>query len=235
VFGALLAEIGVAALLYAVLMPFSRSAHMAPSGSRRTPVVLVHAYLCNAASWRSMHRRLAERGYAVSAVDLEPFCDIDRYVPVLARCVDEARARSGAEKVVLIGHSMGGLAIRAYLRACGPQHVERVVTLGTPHHGSVHARMAPGENGRQMRRDSRWLRALEASERGAFPVPFTSIYSRHDNLVAPQDSSRLAGAENVAVIGVGHLTLLFSRRAYRAVERALDTPPVRNGFPASAD
>jgi pimeloyl-ACP methyl ester carboxylesterase len=233
--GALLTEIGAAMLLFTVLMPFQRSARVAPSGSDRSPIVLVHAYLCNAGSWRWLRRRLAERGYDVFAVDLEPFCDIDRHVPVLARRVDEVRGRSSAGKVVLIGHSMGGLAIRAYLRACGPQYIERVVTLGAPHHGSLLARLAPGENGRQMRPDSPWLRALAASERGAFPVPFTSIYSRHDNLVAPQESSRLTGADNVALTGVGHLTLLFSRRACAAVERALAGPPVRSEFPAAAD
>jgi triacylglycerol esterase/lipase EstA (alpha/beta hydrolase family) len=232
--GALLTEIGVAVLLFAVLMPFQRNPRTTPSGGGRPPIVLVHAYLCSAGSWGSMRRRLAGRGYDVFAVDLDPFWDIDRYAPVLARHVDEVRARTGAGKVVLIGHSMGGLAIRAYLRAHGPQHVERVITLGSPHHGSVHARLAPGECGRQMRPGSPWLRALETGERGAFPVPFTSIYSRHDNFVAPQESGRLPGASNIVLTGVGHLTLLFSRRAYEAVSQALAERRSRSESPASA-
>jgi triacylglycerol lipase len=114
--GALLTEIGVAVLLFAVLMPFQRNPRTTPSGGGRPPIVLVHAYLCSAGSWGSMRRRLAGRGYDAFTVDLDPFWDIDRYAPVLARHVDEVRARTGAGKVVLIGHSMGGLVIRAFAR-----------------------------------------------------------------------------------------------------------------------
>jgi triacylglycerol esterase/lipase EstA (alpha/beta hydrolase family) len=221
---ALVTEIGAAALLFAVLMPFQRAGRPALSGRGRPPIVMVHAYLCSAGSWRSMRRRLVSQGYDVFAVDLDPFWDIDRYAPVLAQHVDRVRAHTGAAKVVLIGHSMGGLAIRAYLRACGGRHVERAITLGSPHHGSVLARLAPGECGRQMRPGSSWLRALQADERGGLSAPFTSIYSRHDNFVAPQESARLPGANNVALTGVGHLTFLFSRRAYQAVATALRAP-----------
>jgi hypothetical protein len=99
----------------------------------------------------------------------------------------------------------------------------------------VLARLAPDACGRQMRPGSAWLHELEASERGTFPVPVTSIYSRHDNFVAPQDSARLPGASNIALSGVGHLTLLFSRRAYQAVAQALADRPVRSESRASAD
>lgn len=49
---------------------------------------------------------------------------------------------TGADKVILMGHSMGGLAIREYLQnsniwqADGRHHVAKLVTVGTPHGGS---------------------------------------------------------------------------------------------------
>lgn len=49
---------------------------------------------------------------------------------------------TGADKVILLGHSMGGLAIREYLQnsenwqSDGNHHVAKVVTVGTPHGGS---------------------------------------------------------------------------------------------------
>jgi pimeloyl-ACP methyl ester carboxylesterase len=52
--------------------------------------------------------------------------------------IDRAKARSGADKVILIGHSMGGLVSRAYIQGNGYRgDVERLITLGTPHRGSA--------------------------------------------------------------------------------------------------
>jgi pimeloyl-ACP methyl ester carboxylesterase len=52
--------------------------------------------------------------------------------------IDRARARSGSDKVILVGHSMGGLVSRAYIQGNGFRgDVERLITLGTPHRGSA--------------------------------------------------------------------------------------------------
>jgi triacylglycerol esterase/lipase EstA (alpha/beta hydrolase family) len=107
---------------------------------------------------------------------------------------------------------MGGLVMRAYLRKHGSARVAKLVTLGSPHHGSRHAWLALGINGRQMRPGSDWLRGLADAEGGALGVPVVSIYSCHDDMVSPVSSSRLEGALNVPIPGVGHLSLAFSRR-----------------------
>jgi hypothetical protein len=64
----------------------------------------------------------------------------------LATFVDEKlanwRKASGndAAKVILIGHSMGGLVSRYYIECLGGwQNVRRLFTLGTPHRGSLNA------------------------------------------------------------------------------------------------
>ena len=50
--------------------------------------------------------------------------------------------KTGSEKVILVGHSMGGLASREYLQnsiiwqADGKHHVAKLLTIGTPHGGS---------------------------------------------------------------------------------------------------
>jgi hypothetical protein len=72
-----------------------------------------------------------------------------------------------------------------------------------------------------MRPMSTWLRGLAASEEHELPVPVVSIYGCHDNFVAPQDSGVLAGAENVPLAGIGHLSLLLSRRVAALVDAEL--------------
>jgi len=57
--------------------------------------------------------------------------------------IDKVKARTGASKVRLVGHSMGGLASRIYIQSdCYQDDVSRLVTVGTPHLGAVDAYQA---------------------------------------------------------------------------------------------
>jgi triacylglycerol esterase/lipase EstA (alpha/beta hydrolase family) len=116
---------------------------------------------------------------------------------------------------------MGGLVARAYFRQRGPARIERIVTIGTPHHGSMFATMLLGRCIVQMRPGNPWLAELNRDEANPSPVPITSIWSRHDSLVAPQASSELACVENVALVGVGHNALLNDSRVMELVRRAI--------------
>lgn len=210
--------------VYVFLQPFPRCAlpvaRRGAAGGRRL-VVLVHGYMCNAGGWAWFARYLTARGHAVYAVTLEPlFAPIEDYVAPLARKVDEVVGPG--ERAILVGHSMGGLVCRAYARHFGGTRIARIVTLGTPHHGSALAPMGHGADALDMWPTGEWLRGLAASEQGGLPVPITSIYSCHDNFVAPQDSSVLAGAKNVPLAGLGHLSLQFSRRVAVLVEAELE-------------
>lgn len=185
------------------------------------PVLFIHGFLCNAGVWRPVMASLRRRGYRqLFSINLEPpFGNINRFGRQVADCVQWICEETGAHRVVLVGHSMGGLAARAALREPGmPARVAKIVTLGTPHHGSWHANLLPGQNLQQMRPGSEWLAALNAMES---PVPITSIYALHDNLVAPQDSAVLPNAKNIALAGVGHLALGFSPRVHALLRREL--------------
>jgi triacylglycerol esterase/lipase EstA (alpha/beta hydrolase family) len=193
-----------------------------PDAPGRLPVLLIHGYFCNRAVWRPLARRLAARGHPIAAVDLEPLsAPIDAYAPQIAAAVDALRERTGAARVALVCHSMGGLAARAYLRAHGDAAVDRVVTLGSPHRGTLHAAFGRGANVRQMRRDSPWLRELAAAEPAGRRHRFTVILSWQDNIVAPHGVQTLDGARTVAFGGLGHVSLVYDRRVAEAVLEAL--------------
>jgi triacylglycerol esterase/lipase EstA (alpha/beta hydrolase family) len=176
--------------------------------------------MCNAGVWARVARYLIARGHAVHTVTLEPlFAHIEDYVTPFARRVNEIAGESG--RVVLVGHSMGGLVCRAYARRFGGARIARIITLGTPHHGSALAPIGHGADARDMRLMAEWLRGLAGSEQGGPAAPITSIYSCHDNFVAPQDSSVLAVAKNVPLAGIGHLSLLLSERVAALVDAEL--------------
>jgi pimeloyl-ACP methyl ester carboxylesterase len=208
---------------YVFLQPFPRLVlprEQARGTDGRAPVILVHGYLCNAGVWAWLARHLISRGHTVHTVTLEPlFAQIEDYVSPLARKIDEVAGKN--ERIILVAHSMGGLVCRAYVRRSGGARIARIVTLGTPHHGSALAPIGYGADAQDMRPMAEWLRGLAASDQGSPPAPITSIYSTHDNLVAPQDSSVLEGAENVPLAGIGHLGLLFSARVAARVDAAL--------------
>jgi triacylglycerol esterase/lipase EstA (alpha/beta hydrolase family) len=175
-------------------------------------VVMVHGYLANRGCFRTLVRNLEAGGAGpIFTPNLRSWlAPIERFEAELASTV-EAIAASTGRKVVLVAHSMGGLGCRAYLARHGAEHVERVITIASPHHGTALAGFGFGENARQMRRHSEFLRALAHGERAHGPgVPFTSIYSTHDNLVAPQESSLLPWGRNIAMRGIGHVDLLGS-------------------------
>lgn len=117
---------------------------------------------------------------------------------------------------------MGGLVARAYIREHGAARIAHVFTLGTPHHGTSLANKGVGLNAAQMRRagsgdapESAWLQALAASESPAIRALITSLYTHHDNIVAPQTSSELPGARNIAFGGVGHVAMGRNRRVLK--------------------
>jgi triacylglycerol esterase/lipase EstA (alpha/beta hydrolase family) len=199
-----------------------RSINGRPSGPE--PVLLVHGYVNNAGALFILWREIKASGHGTYTVNLEPvYADIDTYAELLEKRLAAVQASENGRPVALVCHSMGGLAARAYLRKYGAKRVSRLVTLGAPHGGTALARAALGKNGRQMRQGSAWLEALAAHECGTWPCPVTSIYSRDDNIVAPQLSAHLEGAENIALDGIGHVTLPMVHQVARLVATELST------------
>lgn len=134
-----------------------------PCRSRRdVAVVLVHGYLCvsRLLYWQgllSLRRELAARGYAVV-----PSCQprtgaVAVRAQHLARFLDSLPYR----RLILLGHSMGGLDARYVASRLDPRRrISQVVTLGTPHRGTVLADWAL--------RDPAWFtRMVRTIDRGA--------------------------------------------------------------------
>lgn len=213
-------ELGAGTLIYlgrqiwagrppGVLMPTGSTTKGSSSGT--VPVVLVHGFVCNHRIWDSLTPQLRAQGHAVVAVDLEPlFTSIDHYAAIVERAVAEAMHATGARQVALVGHSMGGLAIRAWLRAYGPSardRTARVITLGTPHAGTQLAKMVHTPNSSQMGWNSDWLKELAASEDSELRAMFDIAITPQDNIVFPQRAQVLAGVTPKVFDGLGHLQL----------------------------
>jgi triacylglycerol esterase/lipase EstA (alpha/beta hydrolase family) len=172
-------------------------------------MVLIHGFICNRGLWTPWLKELRQRGVPFVAVNLEPaFGSIDEYPPIIEAAVERVAQATGMPPV-LVCHSMGGIAARAWLRATdGADRVHHVITIGSPHHGTWLARYSHLSNGRQMRIDSQWLAQLglpSETERARF----TCWYSNCDNMVFPVTTATLPGADNRLVRGRAHVELAF--------------------------
>lgn len=183
-----------------------------PASSTRRGVLLIHGFVCNRGLWNPWMRRLRRSGTPYVAINLEPVLgSIDGYV----RSIEDAVARLESvtrQAPVVVAHSMGGLAVRAWLRDHASDHrVHSVVTIGTPHAGTSMARFALSANTRQMREGNAWLRMLSASETRTRRQLFTCYFGHCDNIVFPAQNGTLADASNRHVPGVAHVHLAFHR------------------------
>ncbi len=188
--------------------------------AKRRGMVLVHGFLCNRGFWLPWMAALRERGHAYVAVTLEPaFGSIDDYAATIEAAVQRVTEATGMAPV-LVGHSMGGLAIRAWLRSLAPDsaaaRVHRVITLGTPHGGTWPAQHSRAVNGQQMALGGEWVQQLRRSEPQGRAAQFTCWYSNCDNMVFPAGTATLAGANNRLVQGVAHMQMAFHPQVMRA-------------------
>ncbi|MEO8346283.1 MAG: alpha/beta fold hydrolase [Betaproteobacteria bacterium] len=190
-------------IFYRQLMPIPAPA------KAMLPVVLLHGVGCNAGVWTGFKRHLDSGGFGpVYALSYgPPLYSMELFADQLAIFIAEIRMATGASEVVLVAHSMGGLVARAYMRRYGAGHVRRLVTIGTPHHGSMLAWIMAGTSLAQLRPGNAWLAELNADASPAM-VPAVSIWSWHDSMVAPQTSSRIDWGENIELSGVAHNALL---------------------------
>ena len=184
----------------------------APRPTDRIPVILVHGYFSNRGYFGKLLRSLEANGVAPLFAPNLPsaFSTIEHFTDALEQAIEAIARGTGQPKVILVGHSMGGLAARLYLARRGAGRIAKLITIASPHAGTALAPFGLGPNARQMCRDSAFIAELARCESGRAPCLVTSIYSPHDNLVSPQQTSRLAWARNIALPGHGHIGILLS-------------------------
>ncbi|MGI8901120.1 MAG: lipase family alpha/beta hydrolase [Nocardioides sp.] len=173
------------------------------------PVLLVPGYGGSLRALDPLRARLRDEGRDASVVPLagDGTGDLEVQAQVLADAAQATLERTGAESVDVIGYSSGGVVARLWVRDFGGAEVaRRVLTIGSPHHGTSVAELASGVvpglcTGacEQLEPDSDLLRALNAGDETPDGPRFVSIWTTTDELVTPPDSSRLDGALNLTV------------------------------------
>ncbi|MEN3358695.1 MAG: triacylglycerol lipase [Mycobacteriales bacterium] len=179
---------------------------------RPGPVLLIPGYGGSTDSLQSLATRLRAAGRDAQIVALPGggTGDLAAQATALGVAAAAALARTGAGSVDLIGYSAGGVVARIWVREKGGAALtRRVVTLGSPHHGTRLAGLAGSllpsecpEACQQLIPDSDLLRKLNSGDETPAGPEWVSIWSTVDEVVTPPDSARLDGAVDLTVQGI---------------------------------
>jgi triacylglycerol lipase len=179
-------------------------------GRGGTPIVLVHGYFQNRVDFLYLARRLRAAGsgplYGCNFFWPQSF---ETSTVSVMDFVESVRTSTGAEKVDLLTHSSGGLLALDVL-AEKPEWIRRTCVIAIPWRGVPWRGPVIGRSGSELRADSLYTRSRPEQITGG---PVLSIYSAHDNLVHPKETSQVAGAQLTwhEVHNLGHLAVLFDR------------------------
>jgi triacylglycerol esterase/lipase EstA (alpha/beta hydrolase family) len=239
--------------------PGSNNFSCHPSAAHPYPVVLVHGTFENMDdNWQAASPLLANHGYCVfafnyggasAASDLQGTGDIVASAGQLAAFVDKVLAATGAAKVDIVGHSLGGMMPRYYLKFLGgASKVHTLVGLSPSNHGTTidglttlsQALALAGatnlvlgstcESCVQQEVGSPFLNELNSGGDTVPGVSYTVIETEYDEVVTPYMSAFLTGPDvtNITVQDQcpldlsDHLEIAYDPVALADVLNALD-------------
>lgn len=197
-----------------------------PGADHPVPVILIHGTRADRTiNWQYLGPELAALGYCVYSLDLPDRgqAPIAHSVKALASRVAEVRSATGAHKVSLVGHSLGGLVARDYVLSVTPDRgaspnehghrsgrvgfVDDIIAMGTPHTG--YYTEPPGDQVDaafntscpacwEMARGSSYMQRLNAGDMTPGSASYTSIITDYDGVALPLDSQYLPEGPQVA-------------------------------------
>jgi triacylglycerol lipase len=197
---------GLLAVLAVVLLRVADSVDPVDQ-AEQGPVLLVPGYGGDADSLTGLAGAPRAGGRDVTVVEVagDGTGDLDEQAQVLAGAADAALERTGAGSVDVVGYSAGGVVARLWVRDHGgAEQARRVVSLGSPHHGTDLAGLAGGTLGcppgcQQLAPDSDLLNRLNAGDETPDGPDFVSLWTSDDETVTPPESAELDGALNIRV------------------------------------
>lgn len=208
------------------------------------PVLLLHGLGSTRKTLSILERRLRRDGHTVISIHLGGLFDTfnSKKIEALASFVRDKVERlykryhfSG--KMIVIGHSKGGLIGRYYVQCLGgDKRVSHLMTLGTPHNGTPWALLAAltplSWIMKSLKQMTPYSPLIKTMQKSPFPhtVRLTSIYSMQD-MMTPFPSGIISletphpHLKNILVDQVGHAEFLIKKTVYSHIKRLLRERP----------
>ncbi|GAA1406134.1 esterase/lipase family protein [Catellatospora coxensis] len=181
------------------------------SAATSTPVIFVHGFIGNSSNWTTALSVFRAGGFTrLYTYDYNWAGSNQISAAGLRDKVNQVKAQTGASKVAIVNHSMGGLVTRWYLEELGGSaNVSHVASIAGANHGTTYAgaclinvsciEMYPG---------SLFLLDLADGDETPGTAKYGTWYSACDGIIIPYTSTRLTGATNNNVLCETHLGFL---------------------------
>lgn len=209
------------AALLALVAAFVVHPATASASVERQPVVFVHGWSGASWNWDYFEDSFADDGWTDDQLwtwDYDSSLSNVVIAQRLADRVDEVLAATGAQEVDLVTHSMGGLSSRHYLKFLGgTSHVDDWVSIGGPNHGTNSAYACAETSCHDMRFGSEFLTTLNAGDETPPGAEYATFRSPCDEIINPDSSTVVDGADNTLVSCLGHVSMLGSSEVYDGV------------------
>ncbi|MBF2066347.1 MAG: triacylglycerol lipase [Calothrix sp. C42_A2020_038] len=190
------------------------------------PVVLVHGINDTGAVFNKMATYLRKEGWSVHTLDMIPN-NGDVVLENLARQLAKyiATTFDPEQPIDIVGFSMGGIVSRYYIqRLGGINRVQKLITISSPHNGTVMAYASERPGCVQMRPDSLFLKDLNSDVMMLKQLNFTSIWTPYDLMIVPPQSSQMPLGNEVIIPALTHPWILTDIRTIKSVAEALLAP-----------
>jgi triacylglycerol lipase len=177
------------------------------------PILFVHGWNSSASAWNTMIDRFVAAGVPRNRMLAITYNSNQSNATIANQVRDAANSllsSTGAPRLDIVTHSMGGLSSRYYVRNLGgTAAVDEWVSLGGPNHGTNTAYACyPFSAGcRDMIPGSSFLNNLNATDETPGSVRYGTFWSSCDEVINPDSSVLLSGATNTGVGCLGHSAL----------------------------
>jgi triacylglycerol lipase len=199
---------------------------MNSKNQQRNSVLLIHGIEDTGAVFNSMASYLRQMGWPVYTLDLVPN-NATLGLDILAQQVSDYVLNNFApqQPVDLVGFSMGGIVSRYYVQKLGGfKRVKRLITISSPHHGTLMAYASQRQGCLQMRSNSQFLQDLNTDAQILDLLNFTSIWTPYDLMIVPAKSSQMPVGKEIIVRVLLHPAMLTDPKSLAAVASALREP-----------
>jgi triacylglycerol lipase len=204
-------------------------AALAPAASAAAvePILFVHGWNSSGSIWNTMIGRFQADGWTAAQTNNWSYNTAQSNVTTAAQVntkVDQIRAATGAAKVDIVSHSMGGLNTRYYLKNLGgAAEVDEWVSLGGPNHGTQTALLCFWNTSCfEMQPGSTFLNNLNATDETPGAVTYGTWWSPCDEVINPDSSVPLSGATNTQTACLSHSALYSDLTVYGQVRNFID-------------
>ncbi|MFE9817420.1 alpha/beta fold hydrolase [Streptomyces sp. NBC_00236] len=181
--------------------------------STSTPVVFVHGYTGNASNWVTAKSVFQLNGWSSSklfAYEYNSYGNNITNAQGLAAFVNNVKSQTGASKVAIVNHSMGGLVSQYYLKVLGGHSsVSHLASIAGANHGTTFASACLiYTTCQQMYPGSSFISQISSGDETPGDTRYATWYSACDGIILPYTSTRLSGATNNNVLCQTHIGYL---------------------------